>query len=85
MGCEGKGYANGMPKMQITLLEQAEEEEKMNFESIQALAQIFQAMEEAAKKLENAYNKKDAEEFAKAKKAILEFQKMAAGEIGNGA
>lgn len=46
----------------------------MNEANIQILAQIIEAMNDSAKKLEEDYNNKDIEKFNKSKKAILEFQ-----------
>ena len=50
-------------------------------EKVYFLAQIVSAMEEAVVKLEEAYNEKNAEDFKKARKTILEFQKNLSGEL----
>jgi len=53
----------------------------MEKEDIETLMQIVEAMNDAAKKLEAYYNKRDIEKFNRAKKIILEFQKKIAQEL----
>ncbi len=55
----------------------------VSYEGAQILAQLFQAMDDAAKKLEDAYNRRDAEEVKRAKDAINDFQKQIARELEN--
>lgn len=51
------------------------EAKNMDYEKVQIVAQLIQSMQEAEKKLENYYKKKDIENFNNAKKSILKFQK----------
>jgi len=46
----------------------------MNPENLYLLAQLIKSEEEIAKKLDEFYNKKDTENFQKAKKELIEFQ-----------
>ena len=46
----------------------------MNVEEIQILAQLIEAMDDSLRRLEEYYEKKDIENFNKAKKNILDFQ-----------
>jgi len=48
---------------------------------LQLLAQLIDSIDIATDKLGKAYEKKDSEEFYKAKKTILEFQKEISKEI----
>ena len=47
-------------------------------EDIHIIAQLINAMEDAYKKLEKAYETKDVVNFGKAKKAILDLQESMA-------
>lgn len=55
----------------------------MNYEKAQAIAQLFRAIEDATRKMEEAYTQKDLEKFNQAKKAIIEFQKQIKTELEN--
>jgi len=48
----------------------------MNYEEAQIITQLVSAMEEALKKMEDCYNKKDIASFEDAKKSVLSFQKQ---------
>jgi len=48
----------------------------MNYEEAQIIAQLVSAMEEALKKMEERYNKKDIAGFENAKKSVISFQKQ---------
>ena len=50
--------------------------------TLNTLAQIINGMEDAIVKLEKAHKKKDSEDFEKAKKTILVFQKKLDEELG---
>lgn len=49
---------------------------RMDYEELQILAQLVNAMEESYTKMEQSYLKKDIASFKKAKEAILNFQKQ---------
>ena len=49
---------------------------------VNLLAQIFQAMGDAAIKLEEASKSKNSKEFDEAKLHLLEFQKRVTAELG---
>ena len=84
MGCTRQGNSDCVPELQKSILEQAEEKKsKMNYEKAQAIAQLFRAIEDATRKIEEAYMQKDLEKFNQAKKAILEFQKQVKMELEN--
>jgi hypothetical protein len=51
---------------------------------LQTVAQLFDNMELVAKKMEEAFNQKDAEKFNLAKKEVLEMQKNIEGVLENG-
>ena len=67
-------------KMQIPLLEQAEEE-KMKAEDLTLIAQLVNSMELAYLKLEKAFEKKNVERIREAKEEVLKFQKQINGLI----
>ena len=46
----------------------------MKKEDISLIAQLLASIKDSVEELETAYNKKDAEHLASAKKEILEFQ-----------
>jgi len=48
----------------------------MNYEEAQIISQLVSAMEEALKKMEDCYNKRDIANFENAKKSVLSFQKQ---------
>ena len=52
------------------------EEPKMKKEDIPFINQLIKSLEETELKLEEAYEKKDYEEFNRSKKLILQIQKQ---------
>jgi len=54
----------------------------MKKSDISFLKQLIDSLEESEKKLEDAYNKKDSEEFDRVKKFILKIQKQIEGILG---
>ncbi|MBU4086865.1 MAG: hypothetical protein KKB21_04800 [Nanoarchaeota archaeon] len=50
----------------------------MEYEEVQILTQLVSAMDEAVKKMEDYYDKRDLANFENAKKSVLSFQKQIA-------
>jgi len=48
----------------------------MNYENAQIVIQLVSAMEDAVKKMEEYYGRKDIAGFESAKKSVLSFQKQ---------
>ena len=53
----------------------------MEKEDVAFLKQLIESLEDSGKKLENAYNKRDANEFNKIKRFMLELQGQIAGAL----
>ncbi len=53
----------------------------MKKENIAFLKQLIESLEDSEKKLEEAYNKKDAEEFSKAKNFMMNIQSQIRGVL----
>lgn len=51
-------------------------------EKVDSILQIINSMEDAVKKLKEAYGEKDVGSFENSKKAILEFQRKLSEELG---
>jgi Na+/phosphate symporter len=58
--------------------EKIKREEKMNHDEIQILTQLIGAMDDSFKKMEDAFNKRDIQNFNEAKEAVLNFQRQIA-------
>lgn len=56
----------------------------MNLDELNLLSQLIEAMDEAVKKLESGFNKRDIESFNKAKKEVLSFQTEISKLLGGG-
>lgn len=50
----------------------------MNYDELQTVSQLVQAIGDAIGKMEESFSKRDIENFNKAKKAVLDLQRQAA-------